>query len=407
MSQSPQRHLQTSIIVLLCLLNLGLGYYGNQAPLMGGGAVGICYVLSMTTGPHGPSPRERSASPAVAAVAAPTVRPPADPSDRNDPVKRTIGQARYVVLLRKQMVGYLSEEDFRLALDAFRQGMAFVPEGDVAVSAGMECITDDASADPADRALSGALVHVGPFFLDRAPVTNREYYEFVAGGGYRDMALWGTSIWPAVLDMVDQTGEPGPRFWKNGCPPAGEEELPVVGISWYEAAACARWLSKRLPTDAEWVKAASWPVALDARTLVHRRYPWGDAMDRTRANVWGSGPNRIVAVQEFSEGASVGGIYQLIGNIWEWTDGDFDARPSEGRLELPTPMKSIRGGAFDTYFDSQANAQFQSGENPLGRRHNIGFRCAVGMRDVVLDRPSSEASRHSEVAGEKPAEAAT
>jgi gamma-glutamyl hercynylcysteine S-oxide synthase len=55
------------------------------------------------------------------------------------------------------------------------------------------------------------------------------------------------------------------------------------------------------------------------------------------------------------------------------------------------PMKSIRGGAFDTYFDSQANAQFQSGENPLSRRHNIGFRCAIAMRDIVLAQPASEA----------------
>ena len=54
-------------------------------------------------------------------------------------------------------------------------------------------------------------------------------------------------------------------------------------------------------------------------------------------------------------------------------------------------MKSIRGGAFDTYFDAQASTRFQSGENPLSRRHNIGFRCAIGIRDVVLDRPSFDA----------------
>jgi iron(II)-dependent oxidoreductase len=107
--------------------------------------------------------------------------------------------------------------------------------------------------------------------------------------------------------------------------------------------------------------------------------------------VWGSAPKRIVAVREFAEGASVGGVYQLIGNVWEWTDGDFHDRSSDGKLELPTPMKSIRGGAFDTYFDSQANTQFQSGENPLSRRHNIGFRCAIRMRDVVLARPTSDA----------------
>ncbi len=152
-----------------------------------------------------------------------------------------------------------------------------------------------------------------------------------------------------------------------------------------------RWLCKRLSTDAEWVKAASWPIPIDGKTLAHRRYPWGDAMDRQRANVWGSGPNRVVDVHEFAEGVSVAGIHQLIGNVWEWTNGDFNDASSDRRLELPTPMKSIRGGAFDTYFENQANAQFQSGENPLSRRHNVGFRCAIGMREVVLTRPSSEA----------------
>jgi iron(II)-dependent oxidoreductase len=65
-------------------------------------------------------------------------------------------------------------------------------------------------------------------------------------------------------------------------------------------------------------------------------------------------------------------------------------------LNLETPLKCIRGGAFDTYFDNQAACQFQSGENPLNRRHNIGFRCAIGVGDVLLVRNPGE---------EKPAEA--
>jgi len=81
----------------------------------------------------------------------------------------------------------------------------------------------------------------------------------------------------------------GPRFWENGTFPRGKENHPVVGVSWFEAGAYARWVGKRLPTDPEWVKAASWPVFAEGDQPVQRRFPWGDAMDRNRINIWGSG----------------------------------------------------------------------------------------------------------------------
>jgi gamma-glutamyl hercynylcysteine S-oxide synthase len=391
------RRLRASIILLLCLLALGIGHISGSAPSTGGGAVGMCYLLLLAAQAHDPSRKENRETPAVSDIALPTNVCSVEHSCSDNPIERMVHQSRYSLLLMKEVVERLSESQFRMALDAFQQRMAIVPEGDVEVLSGMEFISEDSNNDAADRSPPGCLVHVEPFFLDRWPVTNRQYYEFVAAGGYHEVTLWDRSIWPAVLDMVDQTGLPGPRFWKDGCYLPGEEELPVVGIGWYEAAACARWMCKRLPTNAEWVKAASWPIPIDGNKLAHRRYPWGDAMDRTRANVWGSTPNRVVSVGEFAEGVSVGGVYQLIGNVWEWLDGNFHDRSSHGRLELPTPMKSIRGGAFDTYFDSQANTQFQSGENPLSRRHNIGFRCAIGMRNMMLSWPTSEApSRRSD-----------
>jgi iron(II)-dependent oxidoreductase len=228
------------------------------------------------------------------------------------------------------------------------------------------------------------VVQVQHFLLDRYPVTNRAFYEFVAAGGYEQVALWDESIWPAVLDFVDQTGEPGPRYWREGCYLEDLENHPVVGVSWFEATAYARWLGKRLPTSAEWVKAGSWPVKLsDAR--VQRRYPWGETMDRSRANLWGSGPGTTVPVDAMAEGVSVGGVYQLIGNVWEWNSADFRGEGmGPGNLVLDVPMKSIRGGAFDTYFDNQASCHFQSGEPAMARKHNVGFRCAVGVCDLVL-----------------------
>ena len=146
-------------------------------------------------------------------------------------------------------------------------------------------------------------------------------------------------------------------------------------------------MGKRLATDAEWVKAGSWPVSLSAKTRVQRKYPWGDTMDRSRANLWGSGPGSTAPVDQFPGGISVGGVYHLIGNVWEWTRGDLESgRPPHQDLVFELPMKSIRGGAFDTYFDNQATCQFQSGEAAIGRKRNIGFRCAVGACDLILAR---------------------
>jgi gamma-glutamyl hercynylcysteine S-oxide synthase len=390
MMQTCPVHLQTSVILILSLLNFGIGWSGGNPSVTCGGAVGICYLFLLTTHPQVPTRKEETMSPQVLDLAPPpVVHPPIVVLDSDDPVQRMILQSRYALLLRKQMAGKLTEEQFRMAKDAFQEGMALVVEGDVQVDGGPLFCSDELPDLEADRPNPGNLVHVEPFFLDRYPVTNRQYCEFVAAGGYREMELWDKRIWPAVLDMVDQTGTPGPRFWKDGHYLPNEEDLPVVGICWFEAAACAAWMCKRLPTDPEWVKAASWPVPIDAEEVVYRRYPWGDAMDLFRANVWGSGPNRIVDVRSYAEGTSIGGIYQLIGNVWEWTKGDYRGRPGDGKLELPTPMKIIRGGAYDTYFTHQANSQFQSGEYPLSRRHNIGFRCAIGMRDIMLSRPAS------------------
>jgi iron(II)-dependent oxidoreductase len=310
-------------------------------------------------------------------------------------VERMIASGRIALLLRPQIATGLSATEVKAAQDALDETMAIVPQGPVAVRARCYDGLDDVHAPKAER-----LVQVEGFFLDRYPVTNREYRLFVAEGGYEQMALWDESIWPAVLGFVDRTGQPGPRYWDNGTHKVGHEDHPVVGVSWYEACAFARWAGKRLPTDPEWVKAGAWPVMSENGRPVQRKFPWGDAMDRRRANVWGSGTDGTVAVHALPDGASVGGVHQLVGNVWEWTTSTFGAwEPANHKLETYLPLKSIRGGAFDTYFDTQATCQFQSGEGPLSRKHNIGFRCALGFCDVIHMADSVDADATDELPG--------
>ena len=317
--------------------------------------------------------------------------------DPDSLARQLLDQGRFALILRPQVAGTLSREVFEAAFAQWEQTMALVPDGEVSLSRtptdweGIEAIADPAPGKKSPEASNDEsparepIVRVRRYFLDRYPVTNAQFAAFVKAGGYEQASLWDAAILPAVLDFVDRSGRPGPKYWENGTYSPGTEDHPVTGINWYEARAFARWVGKRLPTDAEWMRAAAWPVSLPDGTRMQRRFPWGDAMDYSRAVLWGSQRSGTVPVTDCPGGAAVNGIYQLIGNVWEWTHSDYQPWEEEdARIVLPGPMKSIRGGAFDTYFDHQASSGFAGGENPLARKPNIGFRCALGVADITL-----------------------
>jgi iron(II)-dependent oxidoreductase len=311
------------------------------------------------------------------------VQPPArkrkQPRDPDAYVDWLIEQGRHMLLVRPQIADNLRRGQLQTAIKAMHESMALVPEGEVLMAQPDMFADEKAGADG-----RGQLIAVEAFFLDRYPVTNQKFKDFVDSGGYEDSSLWSQSVLAGVINFVDQTGQVGPRFWRDGTFASELADHPVVGVSWYEADAFARWAGKRLPTDAEWVKAGSWPVpAVGGGPPQQRRYPWGNAMDNQRANLSASGLGRTAAVFDYTEGVSPGGVYQLIGNVWEWTSEDFGVWHAPEQMIDFLGYKSLRGGAFDTYIDSHAVCQFQSGDNPLARKHNIGFRCALGMCDIV------------------------
>ena len=119
---------------------------------------------------------------------------------------------------------------------------------------------------------------------------------------------------------------------------------------------------------------------------MQRRYPWGDSVDNKKVNLWSSGLASTAAVDQYPEGASVGGIHQMIGNVWEWTSSRFEPWIDGEQAELEQSLMSIRGASFDTYFDCHADCQAQSADCPLARKHNIGIRCAISACDVTLDK---------------------
>jgi len=254
----------------------------------------------------------------------------------------------------------------KAATEAIDDRFNLVPEGYASLAMSLN---DEPGCEEVDHL-------VEPYLLARCCVTNAEFQMFVDCGGYQNLDLWDEEIWPHLIDFKDQTDESGPRWWRKGRHDQRRADHPVVGVCNYEAAAYARWAGYRLPTEPEWQMAASWRIRSAAH--VSRRYPWGDALDVRHCNIWASGLGQTQPVTSFPGGCAPNGVLQLIGNVWEWTMSDFEIKAEEGRTVVGDMlMKSIRGGAFDTYFPWQATATFRSGAICLARSHNIGIRCAM------------------------------
>jgi gamma-glutamyl hercynylcysteine S-oxide synthase len=396
------------------------GLWWEHAAVSAGGAVALCMVLrrisidSRNGGGFLASWRRRrglqhraqgvsshansgSASRSESGSAAGRPRQKREPS--NQPkntaslVDDMLATGRYALLLRPETKRHLSQLQVVRAIRELDAAMALVPAGRVLLGQLAEQSNSTCGAADIDPKLAQRnLVNVEPAYLDRFCVTSEQYQQFIDGGGYEQLEYWHEEALPALLDFVDQTGAPGPRYWHDGQFAAGEGQLPVVGISWYEASAYARWVGKRLPTDAEWTKAGAWPVESSPGRIAQRRYPWGESFDVRRAHLYGSGKLGPVAVDEYPGGTSVGGIHQLIGNVWEWTDTPL-VELGDPTLHISEAVISIRGGAYDTYFENQATCHFQSGEHPLSRRPNIGFRLALAMSDLEVSQHDGETER--------------
>jgi iron(II)-dependent oxidoreductase len=286
-----------------------------------------------------------------------------------DPLPRLLQQERYGQIVRKHDQWRTrpgAQSLLQTAAAAIEERFSLVPEGFASLSL---AVTDFPGSPEED-------FETPPFLLARHCVTQEQYQRFVDDGGYEDLQLWPQDILPHLVDFKDLTGLPGPRFWQDGRHDRRLAQHPVVGICVYEAAAYALWAGYRLPTGAEWQMAASWRIRSSANVL--RRYPWGDTLDTNKCNIWASNVGQTVPVDEYQAGAAPNGVVQLIGNVWEWNSSTFEIVDDCHRQVVGDMLlKEIRGGAFDTYFASQATSCFRTGLASLARMHNVGFRCVV------------------------------
>ncbi len=248
------------------------------------------------------------------------------------------------------------------------------------------------TSSPFERETPLTSSYLPGYYIDRFPVTNEDYWHFVDSDGYRQDQFWTDLIYlernpffrsfSDVAELIDQTVKLGPATWSESTFRKGEERLPVTGVSWFEAAAYARWARKRLPTEAEWEKAAR--GALDVR-----EFPWGSAFDRARCNSqerWGSDAPRLLPVDGRPEDVSPYGARDLVGNAAEWVWDRFRPRPGGNAPTDPYWLQRhvVKGGA---YFSPWVHCRisFRAVLEARQRGIGIGFRTAVGVDDLMRE----------------------
>ena len=235
-------------------------------------------------------------------------------------------------------------------------------------------------------------VTLQPFDIARTAVTNGEFAEFVAAGGYRRRDLWCADGWR----WRESAGAVAPLYWmKEGAQwlqrvYADVEPLPphvaVVHVNWYEADAWCRWAGRCLPTEAQWEQAAAASPAAPSADRIKRIYPWGDEVPgAARANLYGA-CNAVAAASAFAPGDSAWGCRQMMGNVWEWTADWFAPYPGFERdpyQEYSEPWfgnhKVLRGGCFATSAALLRNT-WRNFYTPDRRDVFAGFRtCALAQ----------------------------
>ncbi|MGR3176319.1 MAG: formylglycine-generating enzyme family protein [Candidatus Scalindua sp.] len=287
------------------------------------------------------------------------------------------------------------------------EDMVLIPEGPFLMGSTEEDINKlleldrNVEASRFDVEVSQREVYMSAYLIDKYPVTNTEYRKFIESGGYKQRDFWSDAGW----DYVQQS-KPLDSDVVNSAPDS-EDDCPVVNVSWYEAEAFARYAGKRLPTEAEWEKAA--------RGTDGRIYPWGNEYDKTRLNCAESKIEKPTPVTKFQEGISGYGCFDMAGNVWEWTADWFDSQyyrsapdrdpqgpakaedkpffgrpedvgtsiydlePAEAGDSTLSDCKVLRGGSWNGGGVVHIRCANRDYDEPDYKNDTIGFRCAGSL----------------------------
>jgi formylglycine-generating enzyme required for sulfatase activity len=194
-------------------------------------------------------------------------------------------------------------------------------------------------------------VDLPAFEIDLFEVTNADFAKFVEATGYQ----------------TDAEKEARTKNWRSAA--EGKESHPVVFVSWNDAVAYCEWLGKRLPSEAEWEKAA--------RGTDGRIYPWGDEYDPSKANVKDTGLRGTAVVGSFGAGASPFGVEDMAGNVWEWVADWYEAYPGSDFQSdyFGERFRVLRGGGWFETADF-IRTTVRNANSETAASDDVGFRCA-------------------------------
>jgi len=227
------------------------------------------------------------------------------------------------------------------------------PEGMIYIPAG-KCIIGDSKQAFWKREGPAHSVELGAYYVDKYPVTNAQYMEFVKATKHRKPAHWV---------------EAGGRI------PEGRSDHPVTYVSLKDATAFAAWCGKRLLSEEEWENAA--------RGAKGNVYPWGDNYQKEMANDENAGIKSTSPVGAYPRGASSSGCHDMAGNVWEWTSSKFKLYPgSEDEMEQgDEKLQIVKGGCYtdDKLFIRSSFRELVDPEGAFALRATLGFRCATDV----------------------------
>lgn len=230
--------------------------------------------------------------------------------------------------------------------------MIFVPSGEFVMGSQIGSFGQDPDETPAHT------VSLSGYYISAYEVTNSEYARFLSD------STGGQTHWNYQMEIVPEGSSFRPKI--------GKDDYPVRFVTWYDAVAYAEWIGGRLPSEAEWEKAARGPND-------RRLFPWGDHISDGQANF--ANPSGLWEVGT-ALGRSYYGCWDMAGNIWEWTNDWYDGHYYSGSpyRDPPGPIsgdeKSVRGGGYMND-EKLLRCSERLYYNPRGREMDLGFRCVI------------------------------